>query len=48
MHVVPEFTTRRDCHIYTTMSDAQDNSPAPRRSQRDRKLVQPFISGAID
>ena len=34
-------TTRRDLS-HTFMSDT--NSPAPRRSQRDKKAVQPFIS----
>src|SRR5436190_803155 len=45
VHLVLLASTRRDLSHSLIMSEPQTSSPAPRRSQRDRKTVKPFESG---
>ena len=46
VHVVDDSQTRRDLS-HTFMSETPADSQTPRRSQRDKKVVKPFTTGAF-
>ena len=47
MHVVDDSTKRDATLSHTFMSETPADSPAPRRSQRDKKIVKPFTAGTF-
>ena len=46
VHVVMVGSTKRDATCHTSsMSETPADSPVPRRSQRDKRAVKPFVTG---